>query len=257
MAELSNRGGLQFGFTGKEMFNLLIAALVAAFGITIAPGWGLFDIVGGEGVPSYVLNLLIIAILILISFIIHFSAQKLVALKLGYSSEYKKWLNGLILGPIICLLSYGYLPMFFSGTLSYDIISKLRTGVFRGGVKHKDLGLIAFAGPFSNIVSVGLIAPFYIATEGAFLKSFIIINLLVAIFSLLPIPTFEKLRQFSGGTTGLYLFIASRWVFVLVFVSVLVFSALIILFNIFSYIVALIIGITAAIIYYTRFDSEK
>jgi len=257
MDGLANGSGPRFRFTGKELFNLLIAALVAAFGITIAPGWGIFDLMGGEGAIPYILNLLIIAVLICISFIIHFSAQKLIALKLGYSSEYKKWLNGLILGPMFCLFSYGYLPLFFSGTLFYDAIPKLRTGVFRGGVKHKDLGMIAFAGPFSNIVLVGLIAPFYLATEGAFLKTFIIINLLVAVFSMLPIPTFEKLRQFSGGTTGLYLFIASRWVFVLVFATILAYSAFIILFNIFSYIVALILGIIAAVVYYSRFESGK
>lgn len=257
MAGLTNKSSSWFGFGAKELFNMLIAAIVAAFGITIAPGWGVFDLLGGSGPAPYVLNLLFISILILVSFIIHFSAQKFIAFKLGYSSEYKKWLNGLILGPIICLFSYGYLPIFFSGALFYDAIPKLRTGIFRGGVKHKDLGLIAFAGPFSNIVLVGLLSPFYLAAGGAFLKTFIIINLLTAIFSLLPIPTFEKLRQFSGGTTGLYLFIASRWVFVLVFVSILVYSALIILFSIFSYIIALIVGAIAAIIYYTRFDSEK
>jgi hypothetical protein len=257
MDGLASRSGSRFRFTSKELFNLLIAALVAAFGITIVPGWGVFDLVGGKGAIPYILNLLILAVLIFISFIIHFSAQKLIALKLGYSSEYKRWLNGLILGPMICLFSYGYLPLFFSGTLFYDAIPKLRTGVFRGGVKHKDLGLIAFAGPFSNIVLVGLIAPFYLATEGVFLKTFIIINLLVAVFSMLPIPTFEKLRQFSGGTTGLYLFIASRWVFVLVFATILAYSALVILFNIFSYIIALILGIIVAVIYYTRFESEK
>jgi hypothetical protein len=257
MDGLANRSGPQFRFTGKELFNLLIAALVAAFGITIAPGWGIFDLVGGKGAIPYILNLLIITVLICISFLIHFSAQKLIALKLGYSSEYKKWLNGIILGPMFCLFSYGYLPLFFSGTLFYDALPKLRTGVFRGGVKHKDLGMIAFAGPFSNIVLVGLIAPFYLAIGGAFLKTCIIINLLVAVFSMLPIPTFEKLRQFSGGTTGLYLFIASRGVFVLVFATILTYSALIILFNIFSYIVALILGIIAAVVYYSRFESGK
>jgi hypothetical protein len=78
----------------------------------------------------------------------------------------------------------------------------------------------------------------------------------MAVFSLLPIPTFEKLRQFAGGTTGLYIWIASRWVFVLVFVTILAFAALILLFNIFSYIIALLIGIAMAIIYYSRFEMK-
>lgn len=256
MHEFASRIESRFRFSSKEFFNLLIVSLVSAFGITITKGWGVFDLIGGKGAAPYLLNLLIIAAVIFISFIIHFSAQKLVALKLGYSSEYKTWVNGLLLGPIICLFSYGFLPLFFSGTLFYDVIPKLRVGIFRGEVKHKDLGIIAFAGPLSNIILVGLMAPAYLAAKGAFLKTFIIINLLVALFSLLPIPTFEKLRQFSGGTTGLYLFIASRWVFVLVFATILAYSALIIIFNLFSYILALILGAITAIIYYTRFESE-
>jgi hypothetical protein len=239
------------------MFNLLVTALVSAFGITIAKGWGVFDLIGGKGAAPYLLNFVIIALIIFISFLIHFSAQKIVALKLGYSSNYKMWINGLLIGPMICLFSYSYIPLFFPGSLLFDVIPRLRTGTFRGGVKHKDLGMISFAGPFSNILLVSLLAPIYLATKGVFLKTFIIINLLMALFSLLPIPTFEKLRQFAGGTTGLYLWIASRWVFVLVFATVLVYSLLIILFNIFSYVIALVLGILVAVVYYSRFESEK
>ena len=257
MHEFASRVESRFRFTSKELFNLLITALVATFGITIAKGWGIFDLIGGKGAAAYLLNFVIIAFITFISFIIHFSAQKIVALKFGYSSEYKMWVNGLLIGPMLCLFSYGYLPLFFSGSLLYDVIPKLRAGTFRGGVKHKDLGIISFAGPFSNILLVGLLAPVYLATKGEFLKTFIIINLLVAIFSLLPIPTFEKLRQFAGGTTGLYLLIASRWIFVLVFATVFLYALLIILFNIFSYIIALVLGIIIAIIYYSRYESEK
>lgn len=257
MHEFASRVESRFRFTSKELSNLLITALVATFGITIAKGWGVFDLIGSKGVAPYLLNFIIIALLVFISFIVHFSAQKIVALKLGYSSEYKMWINGLLIGPMLCLFSYGYLPLFFSGSLLYDVIPKLRAGTFRGGVKHKDLGVISFAGPFSNILLVGLLAPLYLATKGEFLKTFIIINLLVAIFSLLPIPTFEKLRQFAGGTTGLYLWIASRWVFVLAFATVFIYALLIILFNIFSYIIALVLGILVAVVYYSRFESEK
>ena len=124
-------------------------------------------------------------------------------------------------------------------------------------MKHKELGLIAFAGPFTNLVIVGLLAPLFLISESPFLKAIIIINLLIAVFSLLPIPTFEKLRQFAGGTTGLYLFIASRWIYILIFVTVLAYSALILLFHFFSYILALIVGGVVAVVYFTQFEVEK
>jgi len=257
MYEFAARVERRFRFSKKELFNILLTAIGSSFGITVLKGWGFFDLTGGKGLFAYLTNFFIISLIMLISLFIHFSVQKLIALRLGYSSEYKLWLNGLLLGFVVCFFSNGYLPLFFTGSLLHDVVPKLRVGVFRGGVKHKDLGLIAFGGPFINLILVGLLAPLFFVLESPFLKAVIVINLLMAVFSLLPIPTFEKLRQFTGGTTGLYLFIASRWVFVLVFVTVLTFAALILLFQAFSYVIALLIGIVVAIIYYSRFEMGK
>ncbi|HJX05212.1 MAG TPA: hypothetical protein VJ461_00710 [Candidatus Nanoarchaeia archaeon] len=254
MHEFATRVEKRWRFSKKELQRLLITCVIASFSLTLVKGWGFFDLVEGKTALNYVANFIIVLLVLFFSLLIHFSMQKLMALKLGYSSEYKYWINGLILGVIVCFFSYGYIPLFFPGTLFYDIIPKLRVGVFRGGVKHTDLGLIAFAGPLSNIVIVGLIAPLFLATKNSFVYAVIVANLLIAVWSLLPIPTFEKLRQFKGGTTGLYIFIASRWTFVLVFVTVISFAALILLFKVFSYILALIIGILITIIYYSRFE---
>ncbi len=114
---------------------------------------------------------------------------------------------------------------------------------------HNDVGLIAVAGPLTNVAIVGILAPIYMATDSSLLYSLIVMNLLTAIFSLLPIPTFEKIRKFRGGTTGLHLFISSRVGYVLAFTSILTYSILIMLFNIFSYIIAIIVGLIAYIIY--------
>jgi hypothetical protein len=196
-------------------------------------------------------------VLLFITLIIHFSAQKIVALQFGYASEYKIWNNGFLISIIICFFSFGYIPLFFPGVLSFQTVPKLRVGAFRGEIMNKDLGYISAAGPLINLLLVGLMAPVYIATKSEFLFTVIAINLLIAVFSMLPIPTFEKFRQFKGGTTGIYLFIASRWIYVLLFVTVLAFSALILIASVFSYIVAAILGGIAAFVYYTTFDVEK
>ena len=260
MNEFATRVENRFRFSRKELFWLLVTTIVAAFVLTFRK-WGgeTFNLEAGLS------NLVLSAVLVFIFLLIHFSVQKLVALRLGYVSQYKSWLNGLLISLMICFFTYGYLPVFFTGSLLHDVVPKLRAGVFRGGVKHKEIGLIAFAGPFSNLVIIGFLAPIYLvliskdpqAGITSFFHTAIIINLLMAVFSLLPIPTFEKLRQFAGGTTGLYLFIASRWVYVLVFATVLAYSALILLFHFFSYIIALIIGVIASVIYITRFEVEK
>ena len=253
MHEFATRVEKHFRFSGKETTYMFITILVATFILT----FGKFADYYFDLFNSYITNFFVIGTFVAISFFIHFSAQKLVALAMGYSSKYKYWLNGLLISIIVALFTYGYFPLFFTGALWHEPIEKLRIGVFRGGAKHKDLGFIAFAGPLSNIILVGLLAPIYIATENPLIRAIIIINLLIVVFSLLPIPTFEKLRQFRGGTTGLYLFIASRWIYVLVFVTFLAFAALILLFQLFSYILALLIGIIMTVIYYLKFEKEE
>lgn len=272
MYDFASRIEKRWGFSSKELTRLLITSLVSAFSITLVKGWtikvplegsdefvkyGVFEVIKGSSIADYFLNLIIVFIALFLFLWIHFSVQKLVALRLGYSSEYKYWINGMILGVIICFLSYGYIPLFFSGALYYDVIPKLRMGVFKGGVKHKDLGLIAFSGPLSNIILVGLLAPLYLASKNSFIFSMIILNILIALWSLLPIPVFEKFRQFEGGTTGLYIFIASRWAYVLVLSTVVAYALLILLFKIFSYLIAIFLGILVTIIYYNLFEVKK
>jgi len=257
MHEFVTRVESRFRFSKKEAFHLFIIALVASFGITIKDPWHFSDLIGGSGITPYIINLIIITAIMFISFLIHFSVQKFMALKLGYVAEYKIWINGLLIGLILCVFSEGWVPLFLTGALLYDVVPKLRIGTFRGGVKHKDLGLISFAGPFSNLFIVGILALLHFIVNTPFVKSIIVINLLIAIYSLIPIPTFEKLRQFSGGTTGLYLFIASRWTFALVFVTVVSYSILVLIFHVFSYVLALVIGVATAIIYYSQFEMKK
>ncbi|KYK24552.1 hypothetical protein AYK26_03150 [Euryarchaeota archaeon SM23-78] len=252
MNELLTRCEKRFRFSKRELFQLIITVLVAAFVLSFR-NWG----VGEEfSFDEGLTNLLLTAIIVFIFLIIHFSVQKIVALKMGYKSEYRYWINGFLISLIVVFLTEGHFPLFFTGSLWHEVIPKLRVGVFRGGAKHKDIGIIAFSGPLINILLVGLLAPIYLATESSFLHSIIFVNLLIAIFSLLPLPTFEKLRQFKGGTTGLYLFIASRWVFVLVFVTTLAYTVLILLANVFSYIIALAIGIITTVVYYFVYESK-
>lgn len=249
MNELATRVEKRFKFSRQELIHILITVVVAAFVLSFRK-WG-----GDEfNLSRGLFNLIVTFIIVFVSFMVHFSAQKIMALSKGYESRYKYWLNGILISVILAFFSYGYFPLFFTGSLWYDVVPKLRVGIFRGGVKHKDLGLISFAGPFSNLVIVTLVAPVYLATQSSFFHTIIVVNLLMAVFSLLPIPTFEKLRQFKGGTTGLYLFIASRWIFILTFIFFLAYAVLILLFNVFSYIIALLIAIAITIAYYANIE---
>ena len=256
MADNPYQAKHSFSFSKKELWRLIIISLVAAFSVTLMKGWGFFDIIEGSSAIHYLLNLIIITVIIMVLLLIHFSIQKIIALKMGYSSEYKYWINGMIFGVLICFFSYGWVPVFFPGTLNYELIPAKRVGVFKGGVKHKDLALIAFAGPLINILLVGIITPVQLIAQNPWLVAIIAANLLIALWSLLPIPTFERFRRFEGGTTGLYILIASRWAFVLVFSTTIAFSILILLFMMPSYLLALLIGAITTIAYYSLFEMK-
>ena len=251
--ELATRLERRFTFTKKELGYIIATVLVAAFILSFRT-WGgdEFNLSVGLG------NLIIMVIIVFISIMIHFSIQKIIALAMGYRSEYKYWLNGILLSLIVAFFTYGYVPLFFTGSLWHEPVGKLRMGVFRGGAKHKDLGYISFAGPLANMIIAGLLAPIVLSTGNILIQNIIKANLLIALFSLLPIPTFEKIRQFKGGTTGLYLFIASRWIFVLLFAAFIVYAILIwFIPTLLSLILALVVAGAITIVYYLSYESEK
>lgn len=251
MQEIASRIEHRFRFSSAEILRILATVLVAAFILSFRK-WGVetFDLFSG------LFNFVVSAAFVFLFLLMHFSVQKIIALNYGYSSEYKNWHNGFLISLIVVFFSFGFIPLFFTGVLSFDAIPKLRVGSFRGGIMHKHLGIIAVSGPVSNMVMAALLAPIYLATKNQLVFDMISINLLIAIFSMLPIPTFEKLRQFKGGTTGLYLFIASRWAYFFVLGTVLGFSLLIWIAKTFSFILAIIIGAIAAFIYYRVYESE-
>jgi hypothetical protein len=257
MYELAARVERHFRFSKRESFQLAATALVAAFGLLLTPKVlfffnNPFNFIQEPGILGYFLNLLITFVIIIISLSIHFSAQKIVALKLGYEAEYNYWMNGFIISTVICV----FFPFFFTGSVWCEAEKKLRMGGFRFAVMHKDLGVISFAGPLASMLIAALASPFYYGSNNPILFAFIVANLLIAIYSLIPIPTFEKIRAVKGGTTGLYLFIASRWIYVMLATTVLVYSILILVAQVFSLILAFIIGVLVAFFYYRAYEMK-
>lgn len=250
MQELAARLERHFKFSGQELFRLSMSAIVAAFCLTIYQGWGWFNLVDDKSLASYFVNLAIAFCFVWLALWIHFAAQKIVSLKLGYSAEYTYWLNGFIISVILSFMTFGFIPIFFTGSVGMKIEPKLRMGRFREGIMHKDIGIISFAGPLASMIAAVVLSPFYILTENPVIYALIVANLLVSLYSLIPLPTFEGIRTLGGGTTGLYLFIASRWAFVFTAVLILVYALLILVAQVFSVILAFIIAILTAFFYY-------
>jgi hypothetical protein len=257
MYEIAARMESHFRFSRREIFQLFMTALVAAFGLLLTPKVlflfnNPFNFIQEAGIPGYFLNLSIAFILIGSALLIHFSAQKIIALKLGYIAEYNYWMNGFIISTVMCV----FFPFFFTGSVWCEVEKKLRMGRYRYGVMHKDLGIISFAGPLASMLLAAIASPVYVKTGNPVIYAFIVANLLIAIYSLIPIPTFEKIRAVKGGTTGLYLLIASRWMYVLLATIVLVYSILVLIAQVFSLMVAFLLGVIVAFFYYKIYEMK-
>ncbi|GIU69368.1 MAG: hypothetical protein KatS3mg002_0604 [Candidatus Woesearchaeota archaeon] len=213
-----------FNFSRSEISQLFWTSLAFGFALSFRK-WG-----SGESVDFTVgiLNLFFATIAVLLSLYIHVSLQKLVAIKLGYKATYSYWLNGVLFTIFLAFLSFGYVAFLLPGSVMIEHIPKLRLGKFRYGINLKDIARVALAGPLSHILIVLIVGPiFFMTGREENLLSLIIINLLLAIYSTLPIPKIDTPSKMEGGSDGLGLFYYSRTLFVLVFVTVVVFAALV------------------------------
>jgi Zn-dependent protease len=109
----------------------------------------------------------------------------------------------------------------------------------------------SMGGPITNMILAAIFAPIYATTQSPIIFTFILINIWMAIFCLIPVPTFQRpsfksQEIFRGGTAGIYIFMGEKWLYVWVAVSVLLFSLFLLLFNMFDlwpfYLLAIAVG---------------
>lgn len=213
-----------FGFSRTELSQLFWTSLAFGFALSFRK-WGTGETVD---ISVGIINLFFATLAVLFSLYIHVSLQKLVAIKLGYKATYSYWLNGVLFTIFLSFLSFGYIAFILPGAVMIEHIPKLRLGKFRYGINLKDIARVALAGPLSHILIILIIGPlFFISGREENLLSIIIINLLLAIYSSLPIPKIDIPSKMDSGSDGLGIFYFSRSLFVLVFITIVVFAALV------------------------------
>lgn len=213
-----------FSFSRTELSQLFWTSLAFGFALSFRK-WG-----AGESidVPVGVLNLLFATAVVFLCMYAHVSLQKLVAIKLGYKATYSYWLNGVLFAIFLAFLSFGYIAFILPGAVTLEHVPRLRLGKFRYGTNLKDIARIALAGPVSHVLIILIVGPLFFAFgRDDTLLSIIIVNLLLAIYSVLPIPKIDMPSKMDSGSDGLGMFYFSRTLYVLVLVTVLAFSGLV------------------------------
>jgi len=200
------KGTLEMGTPGKfsktEVIHILIAmaVLTSAFAFPLSQSRLLF---GGFHLNAWVFSLPISFFALLTAFFVHELSHKFMAQKYGLWSEFRMFLGGLVFSLLLAL---------FTGL----VFAAPGAVMFRGETRTFEMGKIAAAGSFANILIAAVTFPLYtyVFFETAFIGKILgfvcAVNALLATFNLIPIGSLDgaKVIRWNGIAWAL-LFIAA------------------------------------------------
>ena len=240
--ELKERIKDFYKFSKQEIFGLLVAVLVTAF-IFSFRDWGedFFDFIVG------ITNLTVMVIIVALSFLFRISCQKIYALGQGYKVEFKIWYLGLFIALIVAFISAGRVPLVLIGSAIAALMVKQRLGEFRYGFSYIDNANIAFWGVLGNLIAASIFAiGLYVFPQNYFFSKGLLLNTIMALCSLLPLPQLDGLNIFFGSRNLYY------WsLFIVLITSVLLLTKTKI------GLIAVIVGGASIGIFYNLTRSEK
>jgi hypothetical protein len=245
-----------YSFSTQELKEVFWTSL--AFAFTLAAFYEKLFLVKNDVriiITSNFLAFFILALIVVfIAMYAHVGLQKLVGIRLGYKVKYSYWLNGIFIGLFLSIFTLGQVPVLslfiLPGAVTLEHIAKLRLGRFRYGTNAKDIARISLAGPIAHVLLtmiLGLI--FFALDKNQIVAHLITANLLLLIYSMLPLPKIAIPTRIDSASDGLGVFFFSRKIYVLCAVTVLFYALLIWASSLFSFILALILGIVSTIIY--------
>ncbi|HIG93891.1 TPA: hypothetical protein HA234_06870 [Candidatus Woesearchaeota archaeon] len=212
--ELKSRVQTDFEFNRSEISSFLLAVLVTGI-IFSFQDWGAdqFDLIFG------LRNLAMVLLLVLITFFFRASCQKIYGLSEGHKAEFKVWWLGIAIALVVCFVTLGRLPLILIGAMSAAFMVRQRLGEFRYGFSYWVQGMIAYWGPMANLILAILFAVgLYFAPDSYFFSQGVMLNLIMATLSFVPLPQLEGLQIFFGSRVlyvlGLAL-VALAWILLL------------------------------------------
>jgi len=236
--ELAARVKQFFGFNHQELQGIIIGVLVTGF-IFSFKDWGVeeFNLIYG------LRSLLLTTIAAGISFFGHIAPQKIYALSAGYLAEFKTWWAGIIIALVLCFISLGNLTLVLAGGIWLSFMVRQRLGQFRYGYSMEEQAITGLWGILGSLIFAGLFrAGNYFLPEVLFFEKGLMISLVFAICSILPIP----------GLDGLNIFFGSRATYVVSLIMVVIATLLLLFGGGWGLLVSVVLGLIggiAAILY--------
>lgn len=233
--ELRSRIRDFFSFSKQEISGLIVAVLITGFVFSFRD-WGIETLDLAIGLR----NLFIASFVAAISFFLRISMQKIYALAKGYKTEFKIWWTGLIISLIVAFVSAGRLPLVLIGASVSSFMIKQRLGEFRYGFSHSENATIALWSVLGSLITATLFAAGLHFAPGSYLfNKGLLLNLIMALCALVPLPQLE----------GLQIYFGSRIKYFVGIFAVLLTSLLLMTKTTVGLITTIVVGATMAIIF--------
>ncbi|MBD3313376.1 hypothetical protein GF345_02955 [Candidatus Woesearchaeota archaeon] len=221
-----------YGFDKDELKGIVVAVLVLAF-IVSFDDWGVEKFEFFYGLKNLFNSMLIV----LLSFLVYLSAQRITAIKSGFKAEWRVWTYGLLIGLVLVFVSRGKLWFLAPGGVIVYHMAGHRICGFRYGLNYWPLGMSAIMGPLAcAVLAIIFNLLLGVFPENSLLEKAMRVNIWLAIINMLPIPPLD----------GSNLFFATRMVYV--FLLGLVLGTLIPLLFSIHILYSLLIGLIAGFI---------
>ncbi len=212
----------------EELKQIVVTVLMIAF-IWSFNKWGdeTFDFVAG------IINFSLGAVFALIAVFFNQIGQRFVAVYYGYDPIYEYGILGLMIALVITFASRGVLIFFLPGGVNLRHLTASRLGEFRYYTNDWEWAKAGFLGPLFNIFFAASLSPF---KSNPYVRQLMVMNMLFAIYSLIPLP----------GNLGLYLFYPHIYVWTFAVGIVAACSLMMFFLNpVLTIIISLVIGIAA------------
>lgn len=181
----------KYKFTLAEIRDLTISALLLGFLFSIA-----FGTFAYKKPSDALVNFLIALAIVAPALIFHELAHKFVAQKYDCKAAYVLWPNGAIISFLLTLLTGGRLIFAALGAVMIQTKYSTRLGYKFIGLSNEEIGKISLAGPLVNF-SLAIIGFVLIPLSRSFFSVFVQINLIIALFNLIPFPPLDGSKIFA------------------------------------------------------------
>lgn len=234
MGEYVGRIKAHLKFSKREVREIIIAVLIGTLIFAFDDGSSDGKFIWGR----WAANAILVLFIVFVSFGLRVITQKMVALKLGFRAEFRLWSYGLAASFVLTFLTGGRVPIFFPGGTHFTHLAAERLGSFRYGLNYGSCGWSGAAGSFMNIF-IGMTTTFIfgqlmgidvIATP--ILHKIVLINFLMALYTLLPIPPLDGCLLFFGSRMNWAITVGITGAYVILY-----------LFEVLSLFLAIILGI--------------